>query len=141
MRRLAVIVFSVVFAAAVISPLFRSPPRDSYPLSNYPMFSGRLSVVNDVPTVIGRTPEGERKLLSPLAISGSDEVMQALTDVGNAVARGNAGAFCADVADRVAGKDLVTIEVVTETYNTIEYFRGSEVPLDTRLHATCEVPS
>ena len=142
MQRRYAIAVTVLFGAAVLSPLLRSPPRDSYPLSNYPMFSGRIDEVNDVPTVIGRTPDGERTLLSPLAISGSDEVMQALTDVGNAVRRGTAAAedFCADVADRVAGKDLATLEVVTETYNTIDYFRGSETPLDTTLHATCEVP-
>ena len=141
MRRLAAVVFSVALAAAVISPLFRSPPRDSYPLSNYPMFSARLDEVNDVPTVVGRTEAGERKLLSPLAISGSDEVMQALTDVRNAVARGAAAAaaLCAEVAERVRGDDLATLEVVTETYNTVDYFRGAKTPLEVQLHAECEV--
>ncbi len=144
MRRGFAVVVSVVFAAAVVSPLFRSPPRDSYPLSNYPMFSQRLEAVNDVRTAVGRDATGERELLSPLLIAGSDEVMMAVQDVGDAVRAGEADALCRDIATRVAGSGrdhLAAVEVVTERHHAIDYFRGARDPLGAEVHARCEVPS
>ncbi len=142
MHRLIALVFSVVLAAAVVSPLFRSPPRDSFPLSSYPMFSGRLQAVNNVSTIVGRTADGSRKLLSPLVISGSDEVMQALIDVSLAVYTGDAAtaSLCAAAADRVSDDEVVALEVITERYDAVGFFSGAEEPLATSVHATCGVP-
>ena len=142
MQRVYAVVLSVVFGAAVLSPLFRSPPRDSYPLSNYPMFSHRIEAENDVRTAVGFTGTGERELLSPLLISDSDEVMQAVQDVGDAVAAGTTEALCFDVAARVADSDrneLVSVAVVTERHDSVEYFRGAEDPLAVTVHAECGV--
>ncbi len=144
MRRLFAIAVSVAFAAAVLSPLVRSPPRDSYPLSNYPMFSGRLDPVNDVRTAVGRDAAGERELLSPLLISGSDEAMMAVQTVGDAVAAGEAEALCRAIAARVAGssrRHLAAVEVVTERHHAVDYFRGAREPLGAEVHARCEVPA
>ena len=142
MRRLLALVFSVVMAAAVVLPAFRSPPRDSFPLSNYPMFSRRAGAVNDVSTIVGRTADGSRKLLSPSVISGSDEVMQAMIDVSVAVNRGDAAtaSLCAAAADRVDNNEVVALDVITERYNAVRFFSEAEEPLATSVHATCEVP-
>ena len=142
MRQLFTLVFTVVMAAAVVSPLFRSPPRDSFPLSNYPMFSGRLEAVNDVSTIVGRTADGSRKLLSPLVISGSDEVMQALTDVSLAVNTGDTAtaSLCAAAADRVSDDEVVALEVITERYDAVGFFSGAEESLASSVHSTCGVP-
>lgn len=144
MRRTPAVVVSIAFAIAVLSPLFRSPPRDSYPLSNYPMFSQRLEAENEVRTAVGHTASGDRRLLSPRLISGSDEVMQAVQDVGDAVRAGEAADLCRAIASRVAESgrsELVQVAVVTELHNSVEYFRGAEDPLATTVHAECPVPS
>ncbi len=144
MRRAYAVAVSVLFAAAVLSPLVRSPPRDSYPLSNYPMFSGRLNAVNDVRTAVGRDAAGERELLSPLLISGSDEAMMAVQTVGDAVAAGEAEDLCDVIAARVAGSGrthLESVEVVTERHHAVDYFRGARDPLGAEVHARCEVPA
>ncbi len=141
MRRVYAAAFSLAFAAAVLSPLFRSPPRDSYPLSNYPMFSGRLEAVNDVHTAVGIGPAGERELLSPVVIGGTDEVMMSVQTVGDAVRAGTTDDLCREIADRLArrGSTLAAVEVVTEQHHAVDYFRGARAPLATRVHATCEV--
>ncbi len=143
MRRVYAVAFSLAFAAAVLSPLFRSPPRDSYPLSNYPMFSGRLDAVNDVHTAVGLTPEGERQLLNPVVIGGSDEVMMAVQTVGDAIAAGRADDLCDDIAARLAGRGsaLAVVEVVTERHHSVDYFRGLRDPLAVEVRASCRVPS
>ncbi len=134
---------TLLFGAAVLSPLFRSPPRDSYPLSNYPMFSDRLESVNDVRTAVGLGPDGERELLSPRLIGGSDEVMMAVQTVGDAVRAGTTAELCHTIASRVAraGYPLAVVEVVTERHDSVDYFRGRDLPLATEVHARCEVPS
>ena len=143
MSRVYAVVLSLLFGAAVLSPLFRSPPRDSYPLSNYPMFSQRIDAENDVRTAVGFTGDGERELLSPRLISDSDEVMQAVQDVGDAVAAGTTAELCTAIAGRVAGSgrtELMTVAVVTERHDSVAYFRGAEDPLATTVHAECAVP-
>ena len=142
MRRLIPVVLSVGLAAAVMSPLLRSPPRDSFPLSSYPMFSRRIEAVNGVSTIVGLTGDGSRKTLSPLVISGSDEVTQALVDVGLAVNTGDTAtaSLCEAAAARVTDEDVVTLEVITERYDAVEFFSGAKAPLATSVHATCRVP-
>ena len=142
MQRVYAIAVTVLFAGAVLSPLFRDPPRDSYPLSNYPMFSHRIDAENDVRIAIGYTAGGDRELLSPRLISDSDEVMQAVQDVGDAVAAGTSDELCRAIAARVAGSgrsELVTVAVVTELHNSVGYFRGAEEPLAATVHAECPV--
>ncbi len=132
------LVVSVGFAVAVLSPLTRD--ADSYPLSNYPMFSHRIDAVNDVRTVIGRDRDGARRLLSPQLIADSDEVMIALQTVYDAIGGGAADDLCATVADRLDdAAGISRVEVVTERYDTVAWFRGERDPLSVRVHAACEV--
>ncbi len=142
MHRLFILVLSGIMAAVVVSPAFRSPPRDSFPLSNYPMFSRPIEAVHDVSTIIGRTADGSRKLLSPRIISGSDEVKQARVDVNLAVHTGDTAtaSLCAAAADRVSDDEVVALEVITERYDAVRFFSGAKEPLAASVHATCGVP-
>ena len=136
----------VVFTGLVLFPVFLDSSRDSYPLSNYPMFSHRIDPVNDVSAVIGRGSDGNRQLLSPQLIGNSDEVMIVLRTVNNAIRAG--GGATATLCNAVAGRvwaeghtSIVRIEVVTERYDTIAWFSGDKEPIATTVHATCEVGS
>jgi hypothetical protein len=132
----------VVVAIAVLWPAVRRPPQDSFPLSTYPMFSFPLDPVADIDLVVGVDAAGADIRLSPESIAGTDEVIQA----GGAVARAVAGrgddpaALCQRVADRLVGEDPVAVEVRTDRYDAIAWFRGDRDPLERTVHARCEVP-
>jgi hypothetical protein len=132
----------VLVAAAVLWPVVRRPPQDSFPLSTYPMFSFPLEPVAEVDLVVGVDAAGGDVRLSPESIAGTDEVIQA----GGAVARAVAGGgddpmtFCRRVADRLVGDDPVVVEVRTDVYDAIGWFRGAREPLERTVHARCEVP-
>jgi hypothetical protein len=112
--------------------------RDSFPLSNYPMFSYDRGRVTALDTAVGVTADGTQERLSPEVIAGGYEVVHASQTVSKAIRAGDAAGLCGEVAARAAGDGLVRIEVVTETYDTIRWFDGDETPLRRVVHASCE---
>jgi hypothetical protein len=106
------------------------------------MFSFPLEPVAEVDLVVGVDAAGGDVRLSPESIAGTDEVIQA----GGAVARAVAGGgddpmtLCRRVADRLVGDDPVVVEVRTDVYDAIGWFRGAREPLERTVHARCEVP-
>lgn len=130
-------------SAAVLWPVVRQPPRDSFPLSTYPMFSFPRQPVVDIDVVMGVTADGDDVRLGPELIADTDEVIQAGALVRRAVAGGQdaSGSLCATVADRVAGSSVGAdrIEVRTDRYDAVAWFQGDEEPLTSTLRATCPV--
>ena len=141
MPKWGAVIVSVLAAFLVVQPAFREPPRDSYPLSNYPMFAEPLDATNDANTVVGVTAAGMQRSLSPQRIARTDEVIQAAGFVYNELAAGNAAGLCADVAARIATdgpSDVVTVEVLTERQDAVAYFQGDKES-EVTVHASCEV--
>jgi hypothetical protein len=128
---------SGIAVAAVALPGFSD--KDSFPLSNYPMFSYDRGRVNALDTAVGITAAGEQERLTPEVIAGGYEVIHAARTVSKAIRSGDAPALCAEIAARSGDDDIVRIEVVTETYDTIRWFDGDETPVDRVVHASCEV--
>ncbi len=135
-RRPLVILFSLLMVVAAVWPATTSPPRDSFPLSNYPMFATDRPTEASFATVVAVAPEGTTDRLTPRAIGGTDQVIQAAATVAQAVRNGEAEQLCREILDRVDGP--TQLEVVTETYDTIEWFDGNETPISRTVHATCE---
>jgi hypothetical protein len=141
MPKWGAVVVSIVTAFLVVQPAFRDPPRDSFPLSNYPMFAQELGTVNSANTVVGLTAAGDERQLSPRLIASTDEVIQAEGFVYSQLASGTAAGLCRDVAERVASRgpgDVVTVEVVTQRQDSVGYWRG-ERDAEVTVHARCEV--
>ena len=138
MRRAAVILFSLLMIAAVVWPVTTTPPRDSFPLSNYPMFASDRPTEASFATVVAVAPDGTTERLTPRAIGGTDQVIQAAATVAQAVRNREADQLCHEVLGRV---DAARLEVVTEAYDTIAWFDGNETPISRTVHATCEGPS
>lgn len=141
--RLWAATFSMGLLLAVLWPILRDPPRDGFPLSNYPMFShGRRSAEADVPHVVGWSREGRHRPVPP-ALLGTKEVMQAHQTVRVAIRRGHAAELCRRTAERVRADpehaDLERLEVRTDTYDAIAYFTGDTKPRAARIHARCPV--
>jgi hypothetical protein len=138
MRRTAAAVVSVLAVGGVLSPALHE--RDSYPLSTYPMFShdrGRLAVID---TAVGWDTAGRRRRLNPGLIAGGIEVIRAAVTVSRSITNGDTAALCAEIAQRAVGRrDLVRIEVVSETHDVVAYFAHSAEPLAVTVHASCPV--
>lgn len=137
-RRLVAYGTAIVAVVAVALPGFTD--RDSFPLSNYPMFSNDRGRVASFDTAVGVRPDGATVRLSPRLIGGGYEVIHAAQTVSKAIRAGDAAGLCAEIAVRATGDGYATIEVVTERYDTVAWFEGNETPTDRRVHAACEVP-
>jgi hypothetical protein len=141
--RLCVAVFSVGLLVAVLWPILRDPPRDGFPLSNYPMFSAdRRTADAEIAHVVGFSREGRHRPVKPTVV-GSEEIMQAFQTVRLAIRRGDAADLCRRAAERVRTDpdhaDLERLEVRTDHYDSLAYFAGDTKPRRTQIHARCPV--
>lgn len=135
--RFGVFVARLLFVATVVIlgviPL--ALDRDSFPLSTYPMFSSRRSTSESVDTAVAFV-DGNMVRLTPSQIAGTDEVIIAARTVSIAIERDRANTLCAEILRRVAGADRV--EVISERFDAIRWYRGHRIPLSRTVHATCE---
>jgi hypothetical protein len=135
-------IVSAALTAAVFAPVLRDPPRDSFPLSTYPMFTAPRERVW-VHVVVGLDAQGGELRLGPAALA-TDEVMQASQTVARAVRRGKKArrALCAEVAARVPelAPRIVRVEVRSLQFDSVGYFtRPDEGPLQSKRRARCAV--
>ena len=132
---------TLAFLALVVSPAFRDPPRDSFPLSDFPMFSqGRPSPRFTVTHALGVDAGGARRPLSPWIAAGNREVLQAMVWLSAATA--DPTASCRAIAARVAAHgspDVRFVELATSDFDAVAYFVSAREPLTRRVHARCEV--
>jgi len=144
--RVRAYVVGAVIVLLVAWPFTWGAHHDSFPLSNYPMFSFPRHRVEALSSVVVQMPSGEIKRLSSQLISGSSETTLASVTVTNAINSGDGGTdeLCKTVAQRLEGKpDLAGGEVlvVTERWDVVDYLQGGRVPEDRTIHARCPVPS
>jgi hypothetical protein len=143
-RRWPVVVALLVVVASVV-PMTWPVGRDSFPLTSYPMFSGRReSSTFSLVLTVGDSAEGTIAL--PTEATGHRHVTQAAQALRDAVADGGARTqrFCEEVSSWVATEpDLAEVEqvrIVTAAFDGISYFtldqRDPEVVAE---HARCPV--
>lgn len=119
---------TTVVVVAVLAPminLWRSSPRDSFPLSHYPMFSARRDTHVEVSYLCGVRADGSRRRLdSRLAADGG--MNQERKQIARAVRRGRGDHLARRAARRLDSRnlhlDVVTVEVVTGTFAIADYF-------------------
>lgn len=142
-QRLVVAAWSAGLLLAVLWPILRDPPKDGFPLSNYPMFSAdRRNADAAVGHVVGFSREGRHRPVSPEML-GTEEIMQAHQVVSVAIRRSYANDLCERVAQRVRAEpeyaDLERLEVRTDHYDALAYFAGETKPRASQVHARCSV--
>tara|TARA_B100001750_G_scaffold193842_1_gene164964 strand:+ start:899 stop:1357 length:459 start_codon:yes stop_codon:yes gene_type:complete len=140
---------SLALMVAVVSPALRDAPedgsdKDSFPFSDYPMFShGRPDPMLTLTQALGVDGEGHREPLSPTISSGNYEVMQAMMTIMIAM-RADGPGYCAEIAQRVAEESdldhLEAVELATSTWDTVRYFEEGPEPLTRHVHHRCPVP-
>lgn len=141
--RAAALMVSAVLIAATVWPALRDPPRDSFPLSTYPMFSA-LRERPWIDTVVGFDADDREHRIGPELVANA-EVMQAAQTISKAIRRKQAGRLCEQIAARVASNsahsDVVRLEIQSRQFDPRSYFVSAtgKVPLRLRRRARCEV--
>jgi len=139
---------SLLTLAAVLLPIvenWRRPPKDSFPLSYYPMFAAKRGATARCTYLIGSDAAGGRHCL-PYELIGPGGLNQIRRQLRQIAKRGHGPAVCATVAARVAhsqpgpGPDLVSIQLVTGEYSLTSYCAGRREPLRERIVADAVVP-
>lgn len=137
------LIFSALLIGATVWPALREPPRDSFPLSTYPMFSS----VRERPwvdVIVGFDAEGRERRISPELVA-NPEVMQAAQTISKAVRRKQAAMLCEQVAAQVGEApkyaEVTRLEVQSRQFDPRTYFvdEAGKVPLRLRRRASCEV--
>ena len=144
--RVRAYVVGAVMVLLVAWPFTWASRHDSFPLSNYPMFSFPRHRVEPLSSVVVQMPSGEIERLSSRLISGGSETTLASVTVINAINRGDGGAdeLCQQVARRLEGKPELAggeVLVVTERWDVVDYLQGGREPENRTVYAQCPVPS
>lgn len=124
-------------------PAWRHPPVDSYPLSNYPMFSHRREQPWLHRMVAVDRSRNERPL--PPRLVANAETLQAAASIRRAV-DGGADAMatlCREVAARVAVdpdfESASSLELQAVRYDPVDYFLRGKFPIDSQTLMRCRV--
>lgn len=132
----------------VLSPVrhsWTSSPRDSFPLSYYPMFSARRRKTARVVHAVGVHADGTRTRLG-YQLCGTGGFNQVRRQLVRAVADGRGEHLATEVARTLAAGaggpgEVVAVEVVTGTYRYAAWFAGDREAERVLVHARAEVPS
>lgn len=124
---------------AVVGVVPLALDRDSFPLSNYPMFSSRRGSTETVDTAILVDASDGITRIAPRDIAGTDEVILAAVTVSDALRDATADLLCRDIVDRLGVRlpEGGEVRIVTETFDAIEWYQGDRTPLSTVVHAEC----
>lgn len=139
---------SVSVLAAMAYPFTWPLSRDSFPLSNFPMFSRRFpEPILTLQYAVGLAADGERHHLPPELVANG-EVLQARAVLARAVRQGPqaTAALCRLAADRVARAggswaEVTEVQIVTGKHDAVAYLTGADTRGDERVHERCPVPA
>jgi hypothetical protein len=130
--------------AATLYPLTFETPRDSFPLSNYPMFArARPNAEVHLHYFVAVTPSSER-LYVPPAFVGNVEVLQARALIHGAASRGPAESrkLCNEVAARLTTEREYAgarLSLVAGRHDAIAFFIEGTLGNE-RTVTACQIP-
>ena len=140
MMRAKAYALTLVLGAAVLLPAIPGLMGDDFPISTYPMFSGRQSETATIARAEGVRVDGSATRLEPSLVA-NDEVIQAFETLRQAIRQGPEAslALCLRIAGKMSADAYTEVRLLAETYDVIEYFDSDKEPLASRVHASCEV--
>lgn len=134
--------------AAVLSPAtqnWRDKPKDSFPLSYYPMFSAKRAPTSRITYMVGIDSDGNRRKLH-YKFAGDGGLNQVRRQINKMVEKDDEDKLCKAVARRVASKqegwvtNVVAVQIRTDTYDLTGYFSGANTaPVKEKIRATSKV--
>ncbi len=138
---------SVLVVLIVLSPVvenWRKKPRDSFPLSYFPMFAEKRRPEMKVTYLVGLDGAGNRHKV-PYNFAGNGGLNQVRKQIAAKVRRGEAEDLCGKVAQKLALReskpyaDLAEVRIVTGKYSLDGYFTGDKSPQGEVVHASCPI--
>ena len=144
---------SLLMLGAVLSPIqqnWRKEPRDSFPLSYYPMYAKDLRTVEHIPYVVGLSRSGARYPVphSYLGPGGRPTVnihlRRLVFEEDKRSKQDKLKEFCRKVAKRIsrsayAKAGVETVQIIIGAYDLSAYLSGRKAPLSERIVTSCEV--
>jgi hypothetical protein len=133
-------IVAAVVLALVLLPLTRSRADDSFPLSNYPMFTADKPRVTVFFRARAIGADGSEETLPAELVGGTVEVVQAARAMSNAYARGRIDDLCLEIAARTAAArpGSVAVEISRERYDVVDALRADDpAPRDRTVVARC----
>jgi hypothetical protein len=140
--RVRAVLVGVVALLAVLWPVARQPQVDSFPLSNYPMFTQLRPRVTTIALAVGVDADGRDVVLDPGLVGGTLEVIQAVATVGRSIRDGTSDELCEEIAARVAGSgphEVTHVAITTDHYDVVASLVHRSPPVRRAVHARCEV--
>lgn len=134
---MGVVVLSAVALIGLAWPAVAPGDLDDLPVSNYPMFAHRRSAVSSFHVAVNIDVDGVEHRLDPHQIGGTDQAMQAVMTLRQAIAGGVAAELCGVIAERAEHPGAV--EIATVSLDSVGWFAGAKEPLERNVHATCPV--
>jgi hypothetical protein len=138
---------SLAMIGAVLWPVhqnWRTKPKDSFPLSYYPMFSAKRDAVETFNYLVGLDAEGKRYLI-PHTFAGAGGLNAVRRQVNRLVREGKSQGLAYKLARKVATREkepwskIVSVSVVTGKYAVDDWFHGKKDPVSERIRATAPV--
>lgn len=145
-ERIRAYLVSAAVLLAVLWPLTWRPPRDSFPLSSYPMFArNRRSATLSAVYAVADERGGGRTYVPPELIANR-EVLQARAVLDRAARGGRKGAMtlCREVSRRIAERgtgrlaEAVEVRIIRGRHDAVAYFETGELGTE-RVLARCPV--
>ncbi|MPZ23947.1 MAG: hypothetical protein GEU28_10485 [Dehalococcoidia bacterium] len=138
--KLRAYVLTALFGVAVAVPAIPELMSDDFPISTYPMFSGRQSETATIARAEGLRHDGGADRLAPSLVA-NDEVIQAFETIRQAIAQGSEATrtLCERIAGRLSDDEYASVRIVSSTYNVVDYFGEDTGPLASEVHADCRV--
>ncbi len=138
---------SALMLVAVLWPIsqnWREGPKDSFPLSHYPMFTAKRSGSVRITHLVGTDPMEVRYHI-PYTYASSGGLNQVRRQINRTVREGRTEALCDFVAARIAEQekgtlvDVVRVQLVIGKYRLADYFAGETRPVSENILAFSEV--
>ena len=138
--RAALVALSAV--GLVLWPIARPRADDSFPLSNYPMFTADKPRRVTFFQAVGVSADGGRATLPAELVGGTVEVVQAARAMIAAARNGTLDALCRDIAGRTAEArpEVVEVRIASERYDVVDALRADRPrPSTSTVVVTCPV--
>jgi hypothetical protein len=148
MGKLAAAAFSIALIGAMLSAVFQNwqaRPRDSFPLSYFPMFTGELDDLHTEHYLVGRDARGRRYAIHYNNIAPGGSMPRIRSQTREMVRGGQAAELCQRASGRIAERNprslrsVNRLEVMTGQFSLAEYLKGVKLPRSERVRAACPI--
>jgi hypothetical protein len=141
-------VFIALLIGATLSPIvqnWRSEPKDSFPLSYYPMFSTKRGETYQVNYIVGLDAKGDRHTIPHKFAGTGGGFNQTRRQINRYVDEKRGDELARSVAAAIAREkkppynEIVTVRIVRGRFRFDDYFHGNKNPISESVRGSAPV--